>query len=134
MARWSRPSLFIQSKKTIIKKGDPLKDYTQNLGKAIKINEGRIQDYLGEMVSGTVEKTLDKMLDAEADKLCNAERYQRTQFITDTRAGYYQRNLHTKAGKVKLSVPRLRQQRFETAIIERYKPRESSSVWFPVAE
>ena len=87
--------LFIQFKKTIIKKGDLLKEYTQKLGKVIKIDEGRIQDHPGEMVRGTVEETLDKMLDAEADNLCNAGRYQRTQFKTDTRAGYYQRNLHT---------------------------------------
>ncbi len=66
------------------------------------------------------------MLDAEADKLCNAERYQRTQSRSDTRAGYYQRKLHTRAGEVKLKVPELRQQKFETAITERYKRRESS--------
>ncbi len=102
------------------------KEYTQSLDKVIKIDEGKIQEHLGEMVRGTVEETLNKMLDAEADKLCNAERYQRTHSRTDTRAGYYQRKLHTKAGEVKLNVPKLRQQKFETAIIERYKRRESS--------
>ena len=51
-------------------------EYTQNLDKVIKIDESKIQDHLGEMVRGTVEETLNKMLDAEADKLCNAERYQ----------------------------------------------------------
>jgi transposase-like protein len=44
----------------------------------------------------------------------------------DTRAGSYDRTLHTKAGEVKLKVPKLRQQAFETAIIERYRRRESS--------
>lgn len=78
------------------------------------------------MVRGTVEETLNKMLDAEADRLCNAERYERTQSRSDTRAGYYQRSLHTKAGEVRLNVPKLRQQKFETAIIERYRRRESS--------
>jgi transposase-like protein len=73
-----------------------------------------------------VEETLNKMLDAEADQLCNAQRYQRTEARTDTRAGYYQRSLHTKAGEVQLKVPKLRQQKFETAIIERYQRRESS--------
>ncbi len=102
------------------------KEYTQNLDKVIKIDETKIQDHLGEMVRGTVEETPNKMLDAEAEKLCNAERYQRTQSRTDTRAGYYQRKLHTKAGEVQLNVPKLRQQKFETAIIERYKRRESS--------
>lgn len=102
------------------------KDYTQKMGEVIKIDETKIQDHLGELVRGTVEETLNKMLDAEADQLCNAERYERTQARTDTRAGYYQRKLHTKAGEVKLNVPKLRQQKFETAIIERYQRRESS--------
>src|SRR5262249_56040520 len=36
------------------------------------------------------------------------------------------RALQTKAGEVRLRVPKLRQQTFETAIIERYRRRESS--------
>ncbi len=41
-------------------------------------------------------------------------------------AGSYERSLHTKAGEVKLKMPTLRRQTFETAIIERYQRRESS--------
>ena len=36
------------------------------------------------------------------------------------------RGLQTKAGEVLLKIPKLRQQTFETAIIERYRRRESS--------
>ena len=43
----------------------------------------------------------------------------------DTRAGHYERNLQTKAGEVRLGIPKLRQQTFETAIIDRYRRRES---------
>ena len=43
-----------------------------------------------------------------------------------TRAGHYERGLQTKAGEVRLRVPKLRRQTFETAIIERYRRRESS--------
>jgi putative transposase len=89
-------------------------------------NEEAIKDHLGEMVRTTVEETLNQMLDAEADKLCNAEKYQRSEARSDTRAGHYQRKLHTKAGEVTLQVPKLRQQTFETAIIERYRRREAS--------
>ena len=32
----------------------------------------------------------------------------------------YERKLQTKAGEVRLKIPKLRQQTFETAIIERY--------------
>ena len=92
----------------------------------IQLNEGAIRDHLGEMVRSTVEDTLNRLLDAEADQLCNAEKYQRNDARTDTRAGHYQRKLHTKAGEVTLNVPKLRRQTFETAIIERYRRREAS--------
>ena len=102
------------------------KDYTQKLGKVIQIDETQIRDHLGELVRGTVEETLNKLLDAEADQLCNAARYERTEARKDTRAGHYKRGLHTKAGEVTLKVPKLRQHKFETAIIERYRRREAS--------
>lgn len=57
------------------------------------------------------------MLDAESDALSNAARYERSESRKDTRAGYYQRDLHTKAGEVTLKVPKLRQQKFETSMI-----------------
>jgi len=96
------------------------------MGQVIQIDEGRIRDRLGEMVRGTVEEALNAMLDAEADRLCGAGRYERNEGRKDTRAGSYERTLHTKAGEVKLKVPKLRRQTFETAIIERYRRRESS--------
>jgi putative transposase len=55
-----------------------------------------------------------------------SRRYERSEARKDTRAGHYTRNLETKAGKVKLKVPKLRTLTFETAIIERYRRRESS--------
>ena len=96
------------------------------MGQVIRIDEARIKDHLGEMVRGTVEEALNAMLDAEADQLCGAGRYERSEGRQDTRAGSYERALHTKAGEVKLKVPKLRRQTFETAIIERYRRRESS--------
>src|SRR5271165_1963163 len=96
------------------------------LSQVIQIDEGKIQEHLGEVVRNTVEETLNAMLDAEADRLCRAERYERTEARKDTRAGSYQRHLQTKAGEVTLKVPKLRNLPFETAIIERYRRRESS--------
>src|ERR1700739_4808873 len=96
------------------------------LSQVIQIDEGKIQAHLGEVVRSTVEETLNAMLDAEADRLCRAERYERTEARQDTRAGSYQRQLHTKVGPVSLKVPKLRSLPFETAIVERYKRRESS--------
>jgi len=99
---------------------------TRNQEKIIHFNEAAVKDQLGEMVRSTVEETLNQMLEAEADRLCNAERYERSEARKDTRAGHYQRKLHTRAGPVSLNVPKLRRQTFETAIIERYRGRESS--------
>lgn len=94
-----------------------------DMGQVIQIDEARIKDHLGEMVCGTAEGALNAMLDAEADQLCGAGRYERNEGRRDARAD---RSMHTKAGEVKLKVPRLRQQTFETAIIGRYRRRESS--------
>lgn len=99
---------------------------TRTLNKVVQIDDRRIQDHLGELVRGTVEETLNAMLDAEADALCGAQRYERSADRVDTRAGSYDRKLHTKAGEVSLKVPKLRKQTFETAIIERYRRREAS--------
>jgi transposase-like protein len=95
-------------------------------GNVVRIDEERIKDHLGRIVRGTVEDTLNALLDAEADRLCNAKRYERTEARRDLRAGTYSRKLHTRAGEVSLRVPKLRRQTFETAIIERYRRRESS--------
>jgi putative transposase len=66
---------------------------------------------------------LNALLEAQADRLCNAQRYERGEARRDTRAGHYERKLQREVG---LKVPKLRVQIFETAIIERYRRRESS--------
>ena len=90
------------------------------LGNVIKIDDDRIKSHLDRVVRGSVEETLNALLDAEADRLCNAQRYERSEARRDTRAGHYERKLQTKAGEVKLRIPKLRTQTFGTAIIERY--------------
>lgn len=95
-------------------------------GQIIRIEQEQLNKHLDKVVRGTVERTLNELLDAEADRLCGADRYERTEARKDTRAGHYTRKLETKAGSVKLKVPKLRTLTFETAIIERYRRRESS--------
>src|SRR5262249_36397241 len=92
----------------------------------IQLDEGKVRAHLDGVVRDTVEQTLNALLEAEADVLCGAKRYERHPERLDTRAGHYERQLHTKAGEVTLQVPRLRTLPFETAIIERYRRRESS--------
>ena len=70
------------------------------MGQVIQIDEGRTRDHLGEMVRGTVEDALNAMLDAQADRLCGADRYERSEGRQDTRARRYERAPHTKAGEV----------------------------------
>jgi putative transposase len=92
----------------------------------VTVNEEEVRDHLAELVRGSVEQTLNQLLDAEADELCGAKRYEHSPDRVDTRAGHYTRSLHTKAGVVDLHMPRLRSLPFETQIIERYRRRESS--------
>ncbi|MFO0875245.1 MAG: IS256 family transposase [Phycisphaerales bacterium] len=96
------------------------------LRSAVLIDTDKVRSHVDEVVRSTVEQTLNSMLDAEADRICQAGRYERSADRADTRAGSYDRKLETKAGEVTLTVPRLRRLPFETAIIERYRRRESS--------
>jgi transposase-like protein len=50
---------------------------SKKLGKVVSIDEAQIRDHLGELTRGAVEETLNAMLDAEADALCGAQRYER---------------------------------------------------------
>ena len=95
-------------------------------GWIIRIEQEQLTKHLYKVVRNTVEETLNELLDAEADRLCQARRYERTNERKDTRAGHYNRKLTTKAGEVNLKVPKLRTLPFETAIIERYRRREIS--------
>jgi putative transposase len=92
----------------------------------IQVDAGKIQGYLDQKVRESVEQTLNMLLDEEADRACGAKRYEHSPERSDTRAGHYSRKLLTKAGEVALNVPRLRKLPLETAIIERYRRRESS--------
>ena len=92
----------------------------------IAVAEEELRTPVSEVVRQSVEETLNGLLDAEADTLCQARRYERNADRASTRAGHYERNLQTKAGTVQLKVPKLRHMPFETAIIERYRRRESS--------
>jgi len=101
-------------------------DNSAPLTGAIRVDEQSLRGHIDEAVRSSVEETLNALLDAEADEICGAQRYERSPDRQDTRAGHYERKLGTKAGEVKLRVPKLRSLPFETAIIERYRRREAS--------
>ena len=94
--------------------------------KIVTLNEEVIKGQIKELVRGSVEETLNELLEAEAEKLTQAGRYERNEARQGYRSGHYDRNLTTTSGDVTLHVPRLKGVSFETAIIERYRRRESS--------
>jgi len=103
-----------------------VQDDTTTRLEAVSVDESKLKAHVDEVVRSSVEETLNALLDAEADRICRAQRYERSPERTDTRAGHYERQLETKAGEVTLKVPKLRRLPFETAIIERYRRREAS--------
>ena len=94
--------------------------------KIVQLNEEIIKGQIKELVRGSVEETLNELLEKEAESLTQAARYERSEARQGYRSGHYDRNLTTTSGDVTLHVPRLKGVSFETAIIERYRRRESS--------
>ena len=94
--------------------------------KIVQLNEEVIKGQIKELVRGSVEETLNELLEKEAESLTQAARYERSEARQGYRSGHYDRNLTTTSGDVTLHVPRLKGVSFETAIIERYRRRESS--------
>lgn len=74
----------------------------------VRIDFNNLKRDLSGFVRGTVEEALNGLLDAEATHLCNAGRYERRTDREAHRNGYYERNLETGAGKVRLKMPKLR--------------------------
>ena len=88
--------------------------------KIVQLNEEIIKGQLKELVRGSVEETLNELLEKEAESLTQAARYERSEARQGYRSGHYDRNLTTTSGDVKLHVPRLKGVSIETAIIEMY--------------
>ena len=76
--------------------------------KIVQLNEKVIKDQLKELVRGSVEETLNELLEQEAEKLTQAARYERNKARQGYRSGHYDRNLPTTSGDVTLHVPRLK--------------------------
>ncbi len=79
-------------------------------------DEKAVKSELRELVGKAIEETINAMLDEEADQLVGASPYERTD----------ERGFTTASGQVTLKMPKLKGMRFATAVIERYKRRETS--------
>ena len=92
----------------------------------VSFDEEAVKSELRELVRKTIEETINAMLDEEADQLVGAGPYERTDERAAYRAGHYKRGFTTTSGQVTLKMPKLKGMRFATAVIERYKRRETS--------
>ena len=92
----------------------------------LQVDQAMLETTLDRMLRKSVEETLNAILDAEADEITGAARYERSGERKAYRAGHYERDLTVKAGKMSLKVPKLKGAVFESAVIERYRRREES--------
>ena len=74
--------------------------------KIVQLNEEVIKGQLKELVRGSVEETLNELLEAEAEKLTQAARYERNERRQGYRSSHYSRNLTTTSGDVTLKIPK----------------------------
>ena len=70
----------------------------------ITLNQELIHTELKELVKNSVEETLNALLDAEAERLVNAERYARYEEHQGYRAVHYDHTFSTTAGDVNLRI------------------------------
>ena len=85
----------------------------------IQIDQNLLETRLDRLITEKMTQILNAMLDAEADEITGAARYERSGGRKAYRAGHYERKLTAKAGRLELKVPKLKGTLFESAVIER---------------
>jgi putative transposase len=81
-----------------------------------------------DFVRPLVQAVLQELLEAEITEALGAEKGERTPDRLGYRAGYYDRTLVTRVGKLELRVPQDRAGRFSTELFERYQRSEKALV------
>ena len=94
--------------------------------KIVQLNEEIIKGQLKELVRGSVEETLNELLEKEAESLTQAARYERSEARQGYRSGHYDRNLTTTSGDVTLHMPRLKGVSFETIMYNKLRKLEKA--------
>jgi putative transposase len=72
-------------------------------------------------VKASLALILNSLMEKERDEYINALSHERTEERRDYRNGYYERELITGVGSLKLKVPRTRDGEFSTTVFEKYK-------------
>ena len=91
----------------------------------IRLDEAQLREHLDRKITESVEDTLNGLLDAEADRLCGAGRYEHLRIVSilvlaTMSASYIRRPRGKPEGS------EATQFALETQIIERYRRKESS--------
>lgn len=76
--------------------------------KIVQLNEEVITNQIKELIRGSVEETLNELLEAEAERLPQHAHYERSEARQGYRSGHYDRNLTTTSGGVTLHMLRLK--------------------------
>ena len=66
--------------------------------KIVQLNEEVIKSQIKELVRGSVEETLNELLEKEAESLTQAARYERSEARQGYRSGHHDRSLTTTSG------------------------------------
>lgn len=91
----------------------------------------RIRELLeqdGDLLKELMRVALQQVLETEMEEAVGASKWERSPERVGYRAGYYQRSLTTRVGKIELRVPQDRQGRFRTEVFERYQRSEKALV------
>ena len=92
LVEWSRDTPYERKQKTMFEK-------------IVQLNDEVIKGQFKELVRGSVEETLNELLEVEAEKLTQAARYERNEQRQGYRSGNNGHNLTTTSGDVTLKVP-----------------------------
>lgn len=82
----------------------------------------------GDLLKELMRIALQQVLETEMEEAVGAGKWERSPERVGYRAGYYQRSLTTRVGKIELRVPQDRQGRFRTEVFERYQRSEKALV------
>ena len=85
----------------------------------IQIDQNLLETRLDRLVTQKVTELLKAMLDAEADEIAGAARYERSGGRKAYRAGHYECRITAKAGTLELKVPKPEGALFESAVVFR---------------
>ena len=89
--------------------------------KIVQLNEEVIKGQIKELVRGSVEETLNELLEAEAEKLTQAARYERNEQRQGYRSWRGSRSLTAASAGIAMRIPRFKRISFGTGIIGQYR-------------